>query len=125
MAGHKHITESEATRIWFLHKKGLKAHDIALAVERNVNSVYRVIDVFTKTENGERDTLKSEYGNSNKNLLDIAAAHFGIKQQAAPAQSEKQHVAPDNTVKYLADVLAELRRNNELLEKLCEVWGCK
>ena len=53
MAGHKHISESEAKRMWLLHKKGLKPSEIAFAVERNVQSVYRVVALFEKAEKGE------------------------------------------------------------------------
>lgn len=101
-------------------KKGLNANDIAIAVERNKVSVYRVIDIFTKTVNEEWDALDREYANSHKNLLNIAKAHFNIEQQEEPKATKEP--TQDNTAKYLCNVLAELRRNNELLEKLVAAW---
>lgn len=118
--GYKSITENEANRIWYLHKKGLKPKDIALAIERHYNSVLRVIDILTKTANEEWDALDREYAKSHKNLLNIAKAYFNIGQQEEPKATKEP--TQDNTAKYLCNVLAELRRNNELLEKLVAAW---
>lgn len=122
MAMHKQITESEATRIWYLHKKGLRPHDVAVAIERSVQSVHRVIDIFTKTDNAQFDELERLYGKTHQKLLLIARAHFNVEQ---PKMNENNNVTPvrDNTAKYLGEVLAELRRNNELLQKLASAWG--
>lgn len=118
--GYKSITENEANRIWYLHRKGLKPKDIALAIERHYNSVLRVIDIYIKTANEEWDALDREYSKSHKNLLNIAKAYFNIEQQEKPKATKEP--AQDNTAKYLCNVLAELRRNNELLEKLVAAW---
>lgn len=118
--GYKNITQNEAKRIWYLHKKGLNPNDIAIAVERNRISVNRVVDVFTKTINEEWDALEREYAKSHKNLLNIAKAYFNIEQQEEPKATKEP--TQDNTAKYLCNVLAELRRNNELLEKLVAAW---
>ena len=125
MAANKHLTESEASRIWLLHKKGLKASSIALAIERSPMSVGRVIDIFTKAENSEWDAIDSKYNGRENKIVDFARTYFGkAQEQEAPAPAEQKPVR-DNTVKYLADVLAELRRNNELLERLVNAWEGK
>ena len=128
MAGYKHLTESECERIWFLHKKGMTATEIAFTIGRNANSIYRVLDIFTMCENGGYAEAEEKYGKQNHNLMRIARSIFGIQVAAAPAKTEPQPaaapVSPDNTLHYLTAVLAELRRNNELLEKVCQAWGC-
>lgn len=124
MSGHKHITESEARRIWHLHKKGLRPIDIAVVLERNVNSVHRLIDVFTMAESGKLGEAESKYGKTNKNLLAIAAAHFRTEVEVVRKTTEAPP-AGDNTIKYLCEVLTELRRNNALLEKMVAAWEGK
>lgn len=123
MAGHKHISESEAKRMWLLHKKGLKPSEIAFAVERNVQSVYRVVALFEKAEKGEWEEIESKLG-KNKNLCSLARTLFGATEaeEPAPEKTQPAAAAPDNTARYLVSVLTELRRNNELLEKLCKAW---
>jgi hypothetical protein len=123
MAGNKHITAGEAQRVWYLHKKGLNAKDIEVAIDRSKNSILRVIDIFTRAEAGEWEALENDYKDNHKNILSIAREYFGVDTvQETPAQTEKQP-AHDNTAKFAAEVLTELRRNNELLQQLISIWG--
>lgn len=119
MSGHKHLTEKEAQRIWLLHKKGLKTSDIMFAVDRDRNSVLRVVDVFKKAEAGDWESV-AKYYSRNQNITRYARAMFAPTEEPAPQPAAP--AANDNTAKYLCEVLTELRRNNALLEKLLAVW---
>lgn len=124
MAGRKHIAASEAQRVWYLHKKGLKAKDIEIAIDRSRNSILRVIDIFTRAEAGDWDALEVDYRDNHKNIVKLARDYFGVykAEHEMPAETEKQP-AHDNTAKFCAEVLTELRRNNELLQQLISIWG--
>lgn len=125
MASKKLITENEARKIWLLHEKGLKASNIALAIDRSPMSVSRVVEIFTMVQNAEWDALASKHGDRESKVIGYAKAYFAAEQEEAAPVPAPQPPVRDNTVKYLADVLEELRRNNELLEKLVIAWEGK
>lgn len=124
MGAGKTLTLETAKKVWTLHEKGIDPQLIAFTVGTSISSVNRVIKVVEATKN--REDLDALFGvgvlqNIRKFALDI----LGIPVEVTPVEPPVQKTADEyNTATFMVKVLEALEKQNALLERLCNEWGC-
>lgn len=112
MAGKKFITAEEAGRIWMLHEKGLTHSQIADVCGRSANTIYRVVGIYQRVRDGNAEALTAPSFQNSKGITAAAQRHFGVTAQTV------EPVEPTKKTADVQDLLSEVRRTNELLERL-------
>lgn len=120
-----HVTPEIMTKTWKLHNNGVDSKLIAETLGISNASANRIITLMTKAKNGE--DIDSIDGNNHQKQKKFAKEFFGIeeKKEEKPIeeQAEKQTLDDSAFRDYAVRVLCALDRTNELLERLCDVWG--
>lgn len=120
MASSHLITPDMMKRVWELHINSTDHNLIARVLDISKNSVKKITDIMeTARAGGNVDAL---HGDNYKKQKAFAKEYFGVKAQPAE-QGEKKSADEQNIAAFCVNVLQLLERQNELLEKLCEVWG--
>lgn len=117
-----------AVKIWELHEYGLKNSKIAQVLGLSLNTISRIVMTFMAAKDGDFAKLRQKHPNH----ISYALRYFGIdealvyepeKSKEEPVQEAAPEKIADNSAEYLLQMLAEIKRTNELLEKLCNAWG--
>lgn len=118
MGANKNITPETMSKVWTLCNKGIDKNTVANILDISMASVERVVTIMTATANNDTETLENKYKDC-ATIKKYACEILGINNKPA----EEQQQAQDNTAQAMANVLKELHRTNELLERLCTIWG--
>ena len=123
----KHITPEIMTKVWKLHTNSVDDILICETLGISYASTKRIIKLMTMAKNGE--DIDSIDGNNHRKQKDFAKQFFGIeeKKEEKPIEEHAENQTLDDGAfrDYAVRVLCALDRTNELLAKLCEVWGVK
>lgn len=124
MSVKKHITPEVMKKVWTLHRHGISKADIISITEISSASVDRIVGIMKATYLEDDVTLEHSYREC-ENLKRYARQILGMterKPEPKPEPVEEKQPIPDNTAQAMKNVLDELYRQTELLERLCAVW---
>lgn len=123
------ITSEIINNVYALHKKGVDDGTISSVLTISLTSVKRICDLMTVAERGDVETLVNMYGEGNRlrikeKVMQIWGIDPNVKAETAEeAATDEQPPAATNNDAPIAEALVLLRRQCELLEKLCAAWG--
>ena len=122
MSAKKRITPEVMKKVWTLHRHGIGKADIMNVMEIGSASVERITGIMKATFLEDTVALETTYKDFYT-MKKYARQILGMEEpEPEPTKEKKQQPIPDNTAQAMKNVLDELHRQTELLERLCAVW---
>lgn len=126
----KNITADTMQKVWALHGKRVDNATIGAVVGVSTQSVTRIIDIMTLAKARETDSLREYRGGNYAAQKKMACEYFGCEYDpapptqlnAAPSRNEQPPAVTNNDEQFV-EISDLLRRQCELLERLCAAWG--
>ena len=119
------ITKQIINNTYALYLKGIDRGTISSVLSISPTSIKRIVKLIKAAENGDYQTFESVSG--YKKMKSMVRDMFGIKSDTKPDKEAEDDKTSAPTVPPAALCVEEikdlLRRQCELLEKLCNAWG--
>ena len=119
------ITKQIINNTYALYSKGIDCGTISSVLSISPTSIKRIVKLIKAAESGDYQTFESVSG--YKKMKSMVRDMFGIKSDTKPDKEAEDDKTAAPTVPPAALCAEEikdlLRRQCELLEKLCNAWG--
>ena len=119
------ITKQIIKNVYALYLKGIDRGTISSVLSISPTSVKRIVKLIKAAESGDYQTFESISG--YEKTKSMVRDMFGIKSDTKPDKEAEDDKTAAPTVPPAALCVEEikdlLRRQCELLEKLCNAWG--